>query len=200
MTMSSMIVSPEPVAVEEGAKVLQAGGNAIDAAVVCAFVQGIVNPQMCGIGGYALFNLHLANGEAQMLDAPALAGSKATPEMWQDIVIGPNPFGWGFFLEGKVNDAGYQSICIPGTVKALATILERWGTLSWAEAMAPAIRVAEEGFMVGAQLAARWKYERLYQEESTLLDYILGNPEASRVYLRDGGSPYNAAQRLRNPD
>lgn len=198
--MSSMIVSPEPVAVEEGAKVLQAGGNAIDAAVAAAFVQGIVNPQMCGVGGYVLFNLRLANGEINMVDAPALAGSKVTPEMWQDKVIGPNPFGWGFFLEGKVNDAGYQSICIPGTVKALATILERWGTLSWAEAIAPAVRVAEEGFMVGAHLAARWQYERLYQEECTLLDSILANPEASRIYLQAGGSPYHAGQLLRNPD
>jgi gamma-glutamyltranspeptidase / glutathione hydrolase len=198
--MSNMIVSPEPIAVEEGAKVLQAGGNAIDAAVTCAFVQGVVNPHMCGVGGYALLNLRLASGELIMLDAPALAGSKVTPEMWQDIVIGPNPFGWGFFLEGKVNDAGYQSICTPGTIKALAAILERWGTISWAEALAPAARIAEQGFMVGGRLAAGWRYERLYQEESTLLDYILSNPEASRIYLREDGSPYNAGQILRNPD
>ena len=79
--MRGMIVAPQPVAVEEGAKVLMQGGNAVDAAVTCAFVQGIVDPHNCGLGGYALMNAHLV-GEAspnRLLDAPALAGSKATP-------------------------------------------------------------------------------------------------------------------------
>ena len=55
--MSGMIVAPQPIAVEEGAKVLQAGGNAVDAAVTCALVQAIVSPQMCGIGGYAILTM-----------------------------------------------------------------------------------------------------------------------------------------------
>jgi len=197
--MSSMIVAPEPAAVEAGAEVLQKGGNAIDAAVTAAFAQAVVNPQMCGLGGYLLLNLRLADGRSFTLDAPALAGAKVTPTMWQDIVIGPNPFGWGYFLQGKVNDLGYQAICTPGWVKGMAEILARWGSLSWAETMAPAVRLADEGFMVTEHLAARWKYERLYQEESTLLDYITANPEASRIYLKESG-PYNAGETLRNPD
>ncbi len=198
--MKNMIVSPEPVAVEAGFKVLQHGGNAIDAAVTCAFVQGVVAPHMCGLGGYALLTLRLANGQVMTLDAPALAGAKVTPDMWEDIVISPNPFGWGFFLEGKVNDVGYQAVCTPGTVKAMATILDRWGTISWEEAIAPAAQIAEEGYMVLDRLAARWRYEKLYQEESTLLDYITANPEASRIYLKENGQPYNAGETLRNPD
>ena len=59
--MPNAIVAPQPLAVEEGAKVLMAGGNAIDAAVTAAFVQAIVSPQMCGIGGYALLTLHSAD-------------------------------------------------------------------------------------------------------------------------------------------
>ena len=81
------------------------------------------------------------------LDAPALAGSKTTPDMWEDKVIGPNPDGWGYFLQGKVNDAGYTSICTPGWVKGMAAILERYGTISWADAIAPAIAVAEDGWV-----------------------------------------------------
>src|SRR5437667_1901151 len=121
-TMAGMIVAPQPIAVEEGAKVLAAGGNAVDAAVTCAFVQGIVDPHSCGIGGYAILNAHLA-GQAMpnvILDGPALAGSRVTPDMWENAVIRPNPDGWGFFLQGKVNDSGYQAVCAPGTVKALA--------------------------------------------------------------------------------
>jgi len=63
--MSNMIVAPpQPIAVEEGAKVLMRGGNAIDAAVACAFVQSVVSPQMCGVGGYIILTLHLADNHS----------------------------------------------------------------------------------------------------------------------------------------
>lgn len=199
--MPGIIVAPQPLAVEEGAKVLMAGGNAFDAAVACAFVQMIVDPQMCGIGGYALLTAHVAGADEPVaMDAPALAGAKTSPDMWVDKVIGPNPDGWGFFLENQVNDAGYTSICTPGTVKALAAILSRWGTISWAEAIAPAARIAEDGFMVRAQLAKRWQEKRAYPDACSFLDYIERNPEASRIYLREDGSPYEMGDHLRNTD
>src|SRR5438105_736906 len=114
--MPAMIVAPQPLAVEEGAKVLQRGGNAYDAAVVCAFMQFILDPHSCGVGGYLLLTHHPAGADRPqpVLDAPAVAGSRATPTMWEDEVIGPNPSGWGFFLKNKINDDGYQSICTPG--------------------------------------------------------------------------------------
>src|SRR5688500_18079330 len=99
MNLPGMIVAPQPLAVEEGAKVLAAGGNAFDAALACAFVQFVIDPHSCGVGGYLLLTCQpAASGEPTVLDAPALAGSKVTPGMWQDRVIGPNPGGWGFFL------------------------------------------------------------------------------------------------------
>ena len=58
--MRSMIVAPQPVAVNAGADILRNGGNAIDAAVACALVQGLTDPHSCGIGGYALLTLHLS--------------------------------------------------------------------------------------------------------------------------------------------
>jgi gamma-glutamyltranspeptidase/glutathione hydrolase len=197
--MPGMIVAPQPIAVEEGAKVLMAGGNAIDAAVTCAFVQSVVSPQMCGIGGYVILTLHLGS-HCIALDAPALAGSKVRPDMWQDIIRRPNPDGWGYFLQGKVNDRGYQSICTPGTVKALATILDRWGTISWERAIAPAARIAQEGFAVDDHLAAGWKARAPYPEACTLLERIQNNAEASRIYLHDDGRTYEAGESIRNPD
>jgi gamma-glutamyltranspeptidase/glutathione hydrolase len=203
--MANAIVAPQPIAVEEGAKTLMAGGNAIDAAVVAAFVQCIVDPHSCGIGGYSLVNLHLAGGNGSTgssigIDAPALAGSKTSPEMWENRLIRPNPDGWGFFLEGKVNDAGYTSICTPGWVKGIAAILERYGTISWADAIAPAIRVANEGWLVSEFRANTWKRPRAYPEGCSLLDYIEMNAEARRIYLRADGKPYDRGEIIRNPD
>src|SRR4249920_3575230 len=117
--MTAIIVAPQPLAVEEGAKVLKQGGNAYDAALACAFMQFILDPHSCGVGGYLLLTHHPAGtGQPRkILDAPALAGSRVTPTVWEDQVLGSNPGGWGFFLKGKVNDDGYQSICTPGMMR-----------------------------------------------------------------------------------
>jgi len=200
--MSGMIVAPQPLAVEEGAKVLARGGNAVDAAVTCAFAQMIVSPQMCGIGGYVLLNLRLAGSPAQSLglDAPAVAGSLTSPDMWQSALLHASPSGWGYVLKGQVNTLGYTSICVPGTVRGLAAILQRWGTISWADAIAPAIAIAETGFTVDSVLAREWKDPRRYPDEPNLRDYILSNPEARRIYLKSDGAMYDTGERLRNPD
>lgn len=197
-----MIVAPQPVAVEAGAKVLMSGGNAIDAAVTCAFVQSTLDPQSCGLGGFFLLNLHLAQAPQNpvLLDGPAVAGEKATPTMWQDIYLRPSADGWGYLLQGDVNDIGYQAICTPGTVKALGAMLERWGTISWERAIAPAIQIAEEGFVVGQQMSDGWKIRGAYTERTSAMEYIRRNPEASRIYLHADSSPYDAGELLRNPD
>lgn len=198
--MSGMIVAPQPLAVEEGARVLMRGGNAIDAAVTCALVQSIVDPQMCGIGGYVVMSLHLADGRQIYLDAPARAGSKTTPDMWEELVIGPNlVYGFGYFIQDKVNMWGYTSICTPGAVMGLAAILERWGTISWQQALEPAIRVAEEGFMMGSTLANDWRRPARHPNDPALFDYICNNKEASRIYMKDG-RPYHEGEILCNPD
>jgi gamma-glutamyltranspeptidase/glutathione hydrolase len=197
--MSGMIVAPQPLAVEAGARVLRAGGNAVDAAVVCAFAQTVLSPHSCGIGGYALLTIQSGAGAAVM-DAPALAGAGTSPSMWEDIVIRPNPEGWGYFLEDQVNDVGYRSICTPGAVKALAAMLERWGTLSWADAIEPAARIAEEGFMVGQELAYGWRVRSPYPEGAALIDYVRSNAEARRLYLHEDGRPYDLGEHLANPD
>lgn len=201
--MPAMIVAPEPAAAQEGARVLARGGNAVDAAVVCALTQGIVNPHSTSLGGYSLLTMYRAGPAGSPwvgLDAPALAGSKVSAEMWEDQVIGPNPDGWGYFVQGKVNAMGYTSICTPGSVRAWSAMLERWGTLSWAEAVERAARVAEEGFVVRERLAAGWKAQACYPEDCARIDQIMGNAEARRIYLRPDGKPYDAGQVLRNPD
>ena len=200
--MPGMIVAPQPEAVEQGAKVLGAGGNAFDAALACAWIQFLVDPHSCGVGGYLLLNCWLgrATDPLPILDAPALAGSGVRPEMWESLVIGPNPGGWGFQLRDQVNEDGYRSICIPGTIRGLETIHSRWCSRPWPELMQPAIELAEEGWQVSATAATRWRDKPHYYETTSLRDKLAVTPEASRIYLRSDGSTLEPGDRLRNPD
>jgi gamma-glutamyltranspeptidase/glutathione hydrolase len=200
-----MIAAPEPLAVEAGAEVLMRGGNAIDAAVTCAFVEGVVNPMNCGIGGYVLATFHQAGGAGEpgrtfALDAPALAGSKTAPDMWERETIGPNPDGWGFQVRGRINYMGYTSICTPGAVRGLATLLERFGTMPWRDALAPAAKIARSGYVVGQPLAVSWRNRSRDPLTCAVLDCIEANPVARRIYLRGNGEPWEAADIVRNPD
>jgi len=82
--MVAMIVTPQPLAAEEGLKVLQHGGNAVDAAVTTAFVQGVIDPQMCGIGGSGVMVVYQAREQrSTVLEFYARAGSgdRAWPEL-----------------------------------------------------------------------------------------------------------------------
>ena len=199
--MPGMIVAPQPRAVEDGAKVLAQGGNAFDAALACAFTQGVIDPHSCGVGGYLLLTCQPADSTERqpILDAPALAGSRVCPEMWEDIVIGPNPGGWGFFLKNRVNEDGYLSICTPGAVRGFEAIHSRWCTKSWADLIAPAIELAAEGWRVGAHQAGRWKEKALYYEGAPLSEKLRVTPEAERIYLKPDGSTYEAGEMIRNP-
>jgi gamma-glutamyltranspeptidase/glutathione hydrolase len=199
-SLRAAVAAPQPPAVEAGVAVLRAGGNAVDAAVTCALVQGVVSPQMCGIGGYAVVTLQRPGEGARYLDAPATAGSGTSPEMWRDRLLRPNPAGWGYFLEGRVNDIGYSSICTPGTVRMLSTLLTRYGTRTWREAVEPARRLAAEGFVVSQHLASGWKRRPAFPEATSLQMRIESNAEAQRVYLDDAGAPFDEGDTLRNPD
>ena len=198
----AMISAPDAAAVDAGARVLAQGGNAIDAAVTAAFVEGVVDPHDSSIGGYVLLTVHDPTGETPgpaVLDAPALAGSRTAPDMWVDRFLRPNPDGWAFFLRGHVNELGYSSICTPGIPLGIETILQRWGTISLAQAVEPAATIATDGFAVDDRIAGYWAEPAGYPEQASILDYVKANAECSRIYLRDGQPP-RAGDVVRNPD
>ena len=144
-----IITAPQPEAVEAGADVLRDGGNAVDAAVACALVQTAVDPLMCGLAGFGSMQLYLPGQDVHgCIDFHGRAPAAATPEMWQDIVLGEAEDGFGFILEGAVNEIGYQSIMTPMTLRALDTALSRHGTRRLVELVAPAIAYAEEKFLI----------------------------------------------------
>ncbi|HXL19252.1 MAG TPA: gamma-glutamyltransferase, partial [Streptosporangiaceae bacterium] len=83
----SVIVAPQPQAAEIGLEVLRRGGNAVDAAVTCAFAQGVLDPQMCGIGGCGVMLIHDRHGEDVLLEFYSTAGSRVREDMWEPLYL-----------------------------------------------------------------------------------------------------------------
>jgi gamma-glutamyltranspeptidase / glutathione hydrolase len=197
--MGGMVVAPQVLAAEAGAMVLREGGNAIDAAVTSAFAQMIVDPQNAGIAGFGVATVRASNGSIEVIDFNGTAGSRATPDMWKDIVVEQDWTGYGFHIQGHLNDRGYQSIMTPGTVAGMSALLEKYGTISWSRAIQPAIGLAREGFPV---------YPALWQGWNTPRSSIFGDmlerlrvTEASRkIYFTSDGRTREPGEILRNPD
>lgn len=195
-----MVVAPQAPAVEEGVRALGRGGNATDAAVTAAFVQMVVDPQMCGVAGFGCFHAYSAErDEARIIDFNGRAGSKCRPEMWRAIAIEEYWNRYGYRLEGYVNDVGYGAIATPGTVAGLAQALAEHGTIAWADAIAPAIRYAREGFLVPPELWRRWAHPGL-PNHPTPRQRLGANEAARRLYFTPDGNIYGPGARFRNPD
>lgn len=147
--MRGMVVAPQPEAVEAGVEVLRRGGNAVDAAIACAFSQGVVDPQMCGIGGFGSMQICMpGRGVHTVLEFFARAPLAATPDMWADRFIGQSRDGFVFLLKDQSNDMGYGSVGTPGNVAGYVEALGRFGSMELADVMAPAIGQAHRGVMV----------------------------------------------------
>src|SRR5512133_1513684 len=109
--MTSMIVCPEPLAAQAGQEVYARGGNAADAAVAAAFVQGVTNPLMCGIGGTGLFYYYDArNRQGTVLNCDVSIGSRPVPETWREEYLGRAETVGRYILRGEANQVGHPSI------------------------------------------------------------------------------------------
>jgi gamma-glutamyltranspeptidase / glutathione hydrolase len=199
MAPRAMIVCPQTVAAEEGREVLRRGGNAVDAAVTCAFVQGVVDPQMCGIGGCGVMAVYEAGeNRVTVLEFYARAGSRTRPDQWEHLFIREAADRYGYVLDGWVNDCGYQSIGLPGTVAGLDEALRRFGTVSWDQALRPAVKYARDGFPVTGDVHATWLADS-GPDVVPMQNRIQWTPESRRIYTKDG-QLYRPGELLRNQD
>jgi gamma-glutamyltranspeptidase/glutathione hydrolase len=179
-----MVVSANPAASEAGLKVLEAGGSAADAAVAVQLVLNLVEPQSSGIGGGA-FMLHwdAAARELTTLDGRETAPLAADP----DYFLKPDGTPQAF------DDAvpGGRSVGVPGTLALLELAHRLHGRRPWAELVAPAIRIAEEGFPVSPRLASAINGDaQKLQAFST----------TTRYFLTAAGTAPEAGTVLKNPD
>ena len=199
---SAMIVSLQPEAVETGAEVLRAGGNAVDAAIACAFVQTVVDPLMCGIAGFGSMHLYLPGRDVhEILDFHGRVPGAATPDMWQDRILGETEDGFGFVLEQAVNDLGYQAITAPGTLKALSEAHQRYCSRPWDELLAPAIRIAAEGYVVTPGVHGYWtRSVDNTPGRVDISDRLAFSESGRRIYCDELGHPLSIGQTVQNPD
>jgi len=165
-----MISAPTPEAVEAGLSILESGGNAVDAAAATAFALLVTDPQMASVGGRSQILLHLEGGTFVGIDGATQAPSRVD-----------EPWGVGH---------GYGTVPIPGTPAALEEMLRRYGKMSLAEVLQPAIRLAREGFVIKEDLHDAF---RLHQE--TLKRY----PGTRAHFFKPDGSPYSAGEVFRQP-
>ena len=159
-----IVVAAHPLASEAGIAVMEAGGNAIDAAIAASFVISVVRPQSTGIGGGGFLLSHNArDGHTEAFDFRERAPANATPEKYRG-------------LPATATIDGPLSIATPGLVAGLAEIHRKSGKLSWREILQPAIRVARDGFPVYPQLATA-----LHDRADILRKY----PASTRIFFRE---------------
>ena len=175
-----MVASDARLATEAGVEILRGGGNAADAAVATAFALAVVFPAAGNVGGGGFAVVRTATGEEAALDFREAAPGKATRDMYLDA-------------KGEVSDEsldGALAAGVPGSVRGLWELHQKYGSRPWKEVLAPAIRLASEGFTVDATFAGGIERNA---------DRFKKFPAAVALYL-PGGKPPAVGGTWRNPD
>ena len=176
------IASQNKQATAAGFAVLEQGGNAFDAAVAVSAALGVVEPESSGLGGGGFFLLHRASdGKTVFIDAREAAPLAATRDMYLDAAGNPD-------RSRSVN--GGLAAGIPGLPAGMVLVAERYGKLPLKQSLAPAIRLAREGFVWSAKNSAMIGFRA---------EQLSKSPAAAKLFLRSGKPPA-VGDTLRNPD
>ncbi len=175
-----MVVSVHELASRAGVETMQAGGNAVDAAVATGFALAVVHSAAGNLGGGGFMLIRMADGKTHFLDYREMAPAAAKPDMYLDAQ--------GNVIEGA-SEIGYKSIGVPGSVAGMVYAEQKYGKLTLKQVMAPSIRLARDGY------ALSWGEARDFQFDSHLGQF----PESRRVFQRDGNY-YQPGEIFRQPD
>lgn len=173
VSSTGMVAAAHPLASQAGLDILKAGGNAVDAVVATAFANGVVEPNANGIGGEGYIVIYMkGTNKATSIDYRSRASfnKAAEGEKWPA--------------------AGHRGVAVPGTVAGLAMALQKYGTMSLAQVIEPAIKLAEEGFVVSPTLAGviSDNFKRAMPNQ-----YLMS-------IIAPGGLPLEAGDIYKNPD
>lgn len=180
---NGMVAAQEAVATRIGVDILEAGGNAVDAAVAVGFTLAVTLPRAGNLGGGGFMLIHSADsGRTVALDYRETAPAASKRDMYLDA-------------EGDVDKKKSRhtrfAAGVPGTVAGLVAALSRYGSMPLERVIAPAIRLAKDGIIVTRDLAASLQSAR---------ERLLRNPAAARIFLHPDGTPFRAGERLIQSD
>jgi gamma-glutamyltranspeptidase / glutathione hydrolase len=169
---------------QSGLKILESGGNAIDAAVAAALTACVASPSRCGIGGYGgHMMIALAGGRSvACIDFNSVAPAASTADMY--------PLDDKGEVKGRVNHFGWLAVGVPGTLAGLQLALDKFGTRSFREMVQPALALARTGIQIDSVCA---------QAIQAATIRLRQDPGSAKLYLRNGG-PLKAGELLPNPD
>lgn len=175
---NGMAVSAQKLASDIGAHIMAQGGNAADAAVAMGYALAVVYPAAGNIGGGGFMMLRQPGKPAIFIDFREKAPLAAKADMYLDAKGN---------LIADQSVTGWKAVAVPGTVAGLEKVLQRWGHLSRQEVMAPAIKLARDGFVL-----QKGDVELL----NTSTDAFRASPEARAIFLRPDGSPLQVGDKL----
>ncbi len=175
----AMVASVHELASRAGVEMMQAGGNAVDAAVATGFALAVVHPQAGNLGGGGFMLIRMADGNTRFIDYREKAPAAATANMYLD----PH----GNVIE-NASLVGYKAVGVPGSVAGLAYALKTYGKLPLERVIAPAIKLARDGFPLA------------WEDAQDLHDNDLAQfPESKRIFQRDGNY-FKQGEVLRQPE
>ncbi len=178
---TGLVVSSQRLAAEAGTEILRQGGNAIDAAVAVGYAEAVTNPCCGNIGGGGFLTAHLSDGRDVFVNFRETAPAAASKDMYLDAQGRP--------VRGA-SLSGWKAAGVPGTVLGLDTALTKYGTMPRSAVMAPAIRLARDGFVLtqaDADILARGNA------------VLRRDAQAAAIFLHQDGSPRRAGQALAQP-
>jgi len=177
-----MVVSAQHLAAKVGLEILKKGGNAIDAAVAMGYAEAVTNPCCGNLGGGGFMTFHLADGSDHFINFREKAPARASANMYLEKD--------GTLKKGASLN-GYLAAGVPGTVAGLELAHEKYGTLPRAQLLAPAIKLAREGFIL-----TRGDTDILQNATAK----FKADPALAKIFLRSDGAPFEPGDRLIQTD
>ena len=198
---NSMIVAPQPEAVETGTSILGSGGNAVDAVIAAAITQGIVDPLMCGIGGLGILHIHNSTTKEDIIfDGLSRCPLNVKPDMWEAIFKRECSDGYGYEIEGAYNEYGHKSVTTPGILKLMHEAHNKYGKLKWKALFDPAIAVALDGWLIRPHVAGMMALDERHVGRVPFIEKLRLTHDGRFLYLRPDGTLKKVGDQVENPD
>ncbi|HTO58793.1 MAG TPA: gamma-glutamyltransferase [Pseudomonadales bacterium] len=177
-----MVASRSALASQVGADIIRAGGNAIDAAVATGFALAVTYPSAGNLGGGGFMVIHLADGRVVTNDHRERAPARARRDMYLDA---------NGNVVGGLSTNSHLAAGVPGSVAGMLDVLEKYGTMSRQKIIAPAIRLAKDGFVLNDDLG------REFTEEA---ENFRKYPGSAKIFLKKDGTPYREGDLFKQPE